>query len=259
MNEESEREEDGWIQLYGGSVNTVFRKGQEVRRQMNPASPAVHQVLRWLERHNFQAPKLLRTADIYEFLTFLPGKPVLRPWPEEVKCEGWMAQLGDWLRRYHEVIQGFSLEGNAAFLWGPLEPEEGMIVCHGDLGPWNFIQAGGELSAVIDRDLAHYGDALDDVAELALEAVPLRPIVKEALGEETDESILQKCLLALCEAYEVEPTVVVQHIPVYLSGIIRETEKQAERGIEPFTSFVEGGIARELEADKAYIEEVWLK
>ena len=51
----------------------------------------------------------------------------------------------------------------------------------------------------------------------------------------------------------------VQHIPVYLSGIIRETKKQAERGIEPFTSFVEGGIARELEVDKAYIEELWLK
>ena len=259
MARDGREEGEGWTQLYGGSVNAVFRKGEVVRRRMSPASPAVHQVLRWLERHNFRGvPRLIRTTETSEFLTYIPGKPVLRPWSEEVKRESWMAELGHWLRGYHEVVKGFRLEGRAAFLWGTAEPEADMIVCHGDLGPWNFIQEGGNLKGVIDWDLARYGYSLDNMAELALEAVPLRPIVEEAMGIGTPKETLERRLFVLCEAYGIEPREVLEHVPTYLGNIIRETEKQSAREVEPFASFVKGGVVRELEDDKAHVESAWL-
>lgn len=248
-----------WITLHGGNVNTVSRKGDVVKRQTSPASPAIHQFLRWLEARAFeQVPRLLHVSAGEEFLTYLPGEPVFRPWPEAVKSTLWLCELGDWLRRYHEAARGFRLADGAAFLWGPIKPEANMTICHGDLGPWNCLQRGGRLIGVIDWDLARYGDPLDDVAELALEAVPLRPPSEGTMGLEVTRGVLQERLSAFCEAYQrVTPTEVVRHVPTYLQRVISETETQAERGVEPFVSFVKGGIVKELMADLAHVNESW--
>lgn len=252
--------DDGWIPLHGGNVNTVARKDEIVRRQTGPASPAVHQLLAWLHSRKLQQiPRLLEVTGNQEFLTFLPGKPVFRPWPEEVKTGRWMAQLGDWLQRYHHAVEGFRLQDNAAFSWGPADPEPGMVVCHGDLGPWNCLQQKGALTGIIDWDLAHYGDPIDDVAEVALEAVPLHPRMEGTMGTGTPDSVLWARLELFCEAYSsIQPSSVVRHIPTYLARIAQDTRDQAERGTEPFVSFVEGGIARDLEQDKAYVLAKWV-
>lgn len=249
-----------WTLLHGGNVNTVFCKGNVVRRQTSPASHAIHQVLQWLYAHDLQqVPRLLRVTEDNEFLTFLPGKPVLRPWSDEVKGERWMTELGDWLRRYHQAITGFELKDEAAFLWGPATPEIGMIVCHGDLGPWNCIQKDGVLTGVIDWDLARYGYPLDDIAELALEAVPLRPLNAGNMDTDTTKPVLWKRLSALCNAYgSVDPSEILHHVPKYIDTISRDIKARAKRGIEPFVSFVEGGIVAELEQDKVYVTTEWL-
>ena len=260
MNEPQRQRDDGsWLQLRGGNVNTVARKGDVVRRRTSPASPAVHQLLAWLHAQNFhRVPELTHLTETHEFLTYLPGQAVFRPWPEEVKTDAWMAQLGDWLRQYHGAVTDFRAQGGAGFLWGPTDPEPGMVVCHGDLGPWNCIRQDTDLVGVIDWDLARYGDPLDDLAELALEAVPLRPNVESTMGPDTAKTDLLRRLKTLCEAYgTATPDEVLNHVPDYLTKIIRDTETQAERGVEPFVSFRAGGILAELEKDKAFVLTEW--
>ena len=47
---------------------------------------------------------------------------------------------------------------NAPEYQGPL------ALCHGDVGPGNFMFADGQITALIDWELAHFGDPMDDLA-----------------------------------------------------------------------------------------------
>jgi len=252
--------ENDWTPLAGGSVNTVARKGNVVRRELSAASPAVHQVLGYLKSQNLtRVPHLLGTDETYEYLHFIPGETLTRPWRAAIKTDAWLAQLGDWLRRYHTAIAGFRLQEDARFAWGPATVEPDMIVCHGDLGPWNYVERGGALVAVIDWDLAHYGHRLDDVAEIALESVPLRPNLESTIGKGTPRGVLEQRLASFCEAYGgVEPNDVLHYLPNYLNKVIAQVREAADEGVEPFVSFVQRGTVGELERDKAYVEAAWL-
>ena len=43
-----------------------------------------------------------------------------------------------------------------------------VVLVQGDTGPGNFMYAGGKVVAVVDWELAHFGDPMDDIAWLAL-------------------------------------------------------------------------------------------
>lgn len=49
----------------------------------------------------------------------------------------------------------------------PAEPERAVIV-HGDAGPANFLFAGGQVTALLDWELVHYGDPMADLAMLCI-------------------------------------------------------------------------------------------
>jgi len=46
----------------------------------------------------------------------------------------------------------------------PPAGEPRTVLCHGDAGVGNFLHAGGRVTALLDWEFAHLGDALDDVA-----------------------------------------------------------------------------------------------
>jgi aminoglycoside phosphotransferase (APT) family kinase protein len=61
------------------------------------------------------------------------------------------------------------IELEFAFAWLHANPPEriaGTSLLHGDCGPGNFIYDGGEITALIDWELAHIGDPTDDLAWL---------------------------------------------------------------------------------------------
>ena len=69
------------------------------------------------------------------------------------------------------------------------------VLVQGDTGPGNFMYAGGRVTAVVDWELSHLGDPMDDIAWLSLRATqepftdfPTRLREYEALsGNEIDE------------------------------------------------------------------------
>jgi Phosphotransferase enzyme family len=58
----------------------------------------------------------------------------------------------DWLRRNVPVYEG------------------PVVLVQGDTGPGNFMYRGGRVVAVVDWELAHFGDPMDDIAWLSLRA-----------------------------------------------------------------------------------------
>src|SRR5580704_4981270 len=46
-----------------------------------------------------------------------------------------------------------------------------LVLVQGDTGPGNFLYADGRVTAVVDWELAHLGDPMDDIAWLSLRAV----------------------------------------------------------------------------------------
>jgi aminoglycoside phosphotransferase (APT) family kinase protein len=57
------------------------------------------------------------------------------------------------------------LEGNVPNYDGPV------VLVQGDTGPGNFLYRDGQVTAVLDWELAHWGDPMDDIAWLSLRAV----------------------------------------------------------------------------------------
>jgi aminoglycoside phosphotransferase (APT) family kinase protein len=47
---------------------------------------------------------------------------------------------------------------------------ERTVLCHGDLGPGNFLHADGRVTALLDWEFAHLGDPMDDLAWLSMRA-----------------------------------------------------------------------------------------
>jgi thiamine kinase-like enzyme len=166
-----------------------------------------------------------------------------------------MAELGTWLREYHAAVSGFTVRLDARFLWGPGEPAAGMVVNHGDLGPWNVIQKAGRVSGVIDWDMARFGDPLDDLSQLALESVPLKPSTADRLGLAPGLDVLRRRLRVLCEAYgEPDLNRVLRHTVHYLERMATEIEELARQGHSPFVHYVKDRVPQDYRAEARFIE-----
>src|ERR671916_2924258 len=116
------------------NVSTVVRIGNTVRRSTGPWTPAVHALLRYLERVGFDgAPRVLDIDDQgREVLTYIPGT-VPRVASPEVATDRALFEVGFLLRRYHEAVSGFSLPWGIEWYGGGDGPGPGEVVCHNDL------------------------------------------------------------------------------------------------------------------------------
>src|SRR5919107_3928984 len=176
------------VTLTGGTSNDglVVRVGDTVRRPQCAGSPAIHALLRHLERVGFDgAPRLLGTDDEgREVLEFVSGTAVTQPYPAWALTDAALAGVADLLRRYHQAVRGFD---PAPHTWNSRVPAPFRtdLVSHNDPNLDNIVFRDGEAVALIDFDLASPGSALWDVAMAARLWVPLRDPrdVPDARGE----------------------------------------------------------------------------
>ena len=103
----------------------------------------------------------------HEILSLLHGEPAFSPWPPPLQSLAGIRELASWLGDYHRAVRDFRPPADA--LWQGQEEEWrlGMVIRHGDLGPWNSIWNGDRLAGFIDWDFAAPGHALGDLAQLA--------------------------------------------------------------------------------------------
>ncbi len=125
----------------GGKLNDAVRVGDTVHRRAGPWTPAVHALLRFLEREGFEAPRVLgMDVQDREILGYIEGEvhagfPVRMP--DSVFREDHMLGAARLLRRYHDLVVRFVPPPDAT--WRLVGPPPHEIICHNDWSPWNAL------------------------------------------------------------------------------------------------------------------------
>lgn len=125
--------------LPGGNAGGAVLVDGTVRRPTGPWTPAVHDLLRHLERRGFAgAPRALGVDEQgREVLSYLPGATVgtASPWPPWVHTDEALEQVGRWLRCYHAAVQDFVPEPGATWRIGSRSWQPGDVIGHNDAAP----------------------------------------------------------------------------------------------------------------------------
>ena len=149
-----------------GNEGRVVRVGDAVRRPLGPWAPAVHELLRHLERVGFEgAPRVLGIDGDNELLEFMPGDVAVPPFPPWSASDDLLVSVATLQRRYHRAVSGFVPDPDA--IWGHgAAPAEfaGPLVCHNDLCLENVVVRDGRAAAFIDFDFVAPVDRVWDIA-----------------------------------------------------------------------------------------------
>ena len=237
-----------------GSVTTVRRIGETIRRPVGTWTPAVLALLTHLEAVGFtRAPRALGTDGAEEVLSLVRGEPAFSPWPPALRSTAGIRELGCWLREYHDAVRDFRPPADACWQGQEDDWEPGMVIRHGDLGPWNSIWDGERLAGFIDWDFAAPGHALDDVAQLAWYAVPLRPVEQQRRAPIDGDHALRIRLEALCAAYGAQPAHVLDALDGVQAREAERIERLGRQDQEPWATFLARGDAAEMAAERAWL------
>lgn len=173
------------VELTGGGRTAVHRRGQVVVRDTGPWTPAVHTLLRHLERVGFAgAPRLVGTgldSTGRETLTFIEGVFVQPgPW----SLDG-VAAVGRLLRDLHDATASYQPSPDA--VWFPWHGRDlggsARVIGHCDVAPWNIVARDGMPVALIDWEFAGPVDPLVELAQASWLNVKLHDdIVAELEG-----------------------------------------------------------------------------
>lgn len=239
-----------------GSLHTVERIGDTIRRPVNRWTPAVHGVLRHLEdREMHGVPRLLGVDDEYETLSWIEGEPGTRPWPEVLRTDSGIEQISGFLKSFHHLVKDYIPSETAGWCVPDLRWQPGLIIRHGDLGPWNTIWADDVLQGVIDWDFAEPGETITDIAQLAWHLVPLRGDGFWSKAGFEDPPVLRNRLHVLCEAYgEFSPNSVIQALLDLQKTEISRISTLGRSGVEPWRTFFRRG-----DLEDTTRERDWLK
>jgi hypothetical protein len=179
----------GEYPLRGGSVSTVIRVGDTVRRQ--PGRRFVRELLGFLKRSGWGgAPRFLGVDEQgREILTFVDGYvPWQEPGVPAVTAEAGLVRVAELVREFHDLTGGTPLAGDAE------------VVCHNDLAPNNTVYsrdgAGLRPVAFIDWDLAAPGRRIHDVAHVCWQYLGLGP------GAEVGPAA--RGIRLICDAYRLD-------------------------------------------------------
>lgn len=239
-----------WSRVESGTLSEVYTNGQSIARRMGPHSVAIHQLLKHFEQRGItRVPRLLSTAGSFEVLSLLPGAPIARPWPAAALSLELIRDVGALVRKLHESTRDFRLSEDVAFVGGNTN-SHGSVVVHGDVGPWNTLLHNGQLSGIIDWDMACFGDPITDVVGIAVEFGPLRKIPGHGSESHLKQDLVLRRIEALCKGYgNLEPGSVVKMAPALLREKAAQIRLRALQGIRQFEILVERHTDLELEQD----------
>lgn len=239
-----------------GSVNTVHRRGNSIIRPTGKWSPSVHSLLQHLHDVGFRySPRVLRVDDrsSTEELTYIKGEVAMRPWPACLLAADGIVQIGKMLREYHDAVSSYRPEPRAEWRIPGVQWQQGMIIRHGDLGPWNMVWESNLLVGLIDWDFAEPGFPVDDVAQVAWYSVPMRPSEScKDTGINSDNR--EHRLSCLCEAYGIDVGQVLAALTSLQQREIDRIIKFGGSGLEPWASFLSRGDVEEMTDELKWLQ-----
>jgi hypothetical protein len=243
--------------LPGGNTVGAVRIGDVVHKDASPCTPTVHALLRYLEVAGVDgAPRALGFDDQgRQMLTYLPGEMIggRVPWPAWAFADSTLVQVGQWLRRVHDVTADFIPPSDERwFIGGTMQP--GWIVGHQDAAPYNAVMDGDRLVGFFDWDIAGPSSREFDLAFSALLWVPLSaPDAGAQLGLRDLEDRSRRLHLLL-DAYRYDSdrsafAAVVVRRARRQAGVIRDMADAGDRA-----SIALLPIAERLERSASHVE-----
>lgn len=238
--------------LEGGNDGGAIRIGATVRRKVRSWTPAVHELLRHLERKGFAgAPRVLGIDDEgREMLSFLDGETMgnRQIWPQWTRTEVTLQQVAWWLRAYHEAVADFVPPEKADWRlgnsWTP-----GLIIAHNDAAPFNAAWGEGRLTGFFDWDFSGPVSAESDLAWTALSWVPLYARHVAASEGFTDFEARPRRLRLFLDAYgwQGDPAVIVEEMQVRMRARAATIRLGAAAGDELYTKLHRQGVDADVE------------
>ncbi|MFG1610788.1 phosphotransferase [Actinoplanes sp. NPDC049265] len=244
--------------LPGGNTVGASRIGDVVHKRASPWTPTVHALLRHLEDAGFEGAPRARGFDDQgrEMITFMPGDTAggRYPWPAWTFTDAMLTQVGQWMRRLHDLTAGFvPASGEHWFTGRTMQP--GMVVGHQDAGPYNAAVVDGDrLAGFFDWDSAFPSTREYDLALTALWWVPMcPPHLAEGIGFDAPADQSRRLHLLL-DAYGYDAgrqafgAVIVQRCRRQ-SAVMRQ---MSEAGDQAATAMLE--VAGYMEESASFIE-----
>jgi Ser/Thr protein kinase RdoA (MazF antagonist) len=242
--------------LPGGNMTAVVRVGDTVRRSAGSWTPTIHAFMRHLRASGFaMVPEPLGLDERgREVISFLPGESATYPLPEFAWSDATLTAVARCLRALHDASVGFVPPPDGRWQWPAHEPAE--VICHNDFAPYNLMFEGGELTGVIDLDLASPGPRAWDMAYTAYRFVPLTdPANPDAPFP--GEDVQAQRLAAFCAAYaepRIEPADVLRTAAAKLRELVAFIREQAAAGDPAQQAVLARGDVEIYERDIAHIE-----
>lgn len=237
----------------GGNLNQAVRVGDTVRRRAGAWTPGVHALLRYLESAGFEAPCVHGMDEQgREILGYIPGEAYAGGTvavPDRVLDEEHLVDAARLLRRYHDVVAGFSPPHDAR--WRLSAPTEHELICHNDWSPWNALFRDDRLAVMLDWDLAGPGSRLWDVTNAAYCWVSL--FAGSKLFNLTEQA---QRLRVFCDAYGLEArSGVLSTMRLRIDYVARFIEAQALSGDPGFALLVSWNTSARMDDDVAYLDQ----
>lgn len=222
------------------------RVGDTLRRPATRSTPAVQALLAHLHAAGFDgAPRPLGTdRDGREVLSWIDGTTTPKPWPASLRRTDGLVALVSLVRRFHDASRTFHPSAELVWFGDRRQLARGQSVIHRDLNLGNVIWRGDAPVALIDWEFAGPGHPLDDLAELALNAVPLRDddyARDRGLTLPVDRSTR---LRLLCDTYGdgATPTDLIDRAEAHWTEDIHMLETAGVAGIEPWATWRREGL-----------------
>jgi Ser/Thr protein kinase RdoA (MazF antagonist) len=195
------------IPLTGGDVTEgIVRVADTVRRPIRPHTPAVHGLLRHLERMGFDgAPRVLGIDDRgREILSWLPGETPGRPLPDYAATEQTLAALALLLRRLHDAASSYHPQPDARWDTQTANVDDAPeLIGHCDVTPENVVFRDGRPAGLIDFDLARPTTRLFDVVTTLRHWAPIAdPADRDSVLHDV---AVGPRLALFCAAYGLDP------------------------------------------------------
>ena len=107
-------------------------------------------------------------------LSYLPGETIgdRMPWPAWASADSMLVQVGQWLRRLHDLTADFRPPADERWFIGSVM-RPGLVVGHQDAAPYNAVVDGERLVGFCDWDIAGPSSREWDLAFSMLPWVPL--------------------------------------------------------------------------------------
>ena len=238
-----ERLLDG-VRLPGGHVGGAVRIGATIRRPAGPWTPTVFALLEHLRAAGLPGVPRPIGLDVRgrEIVSYVEGETVGADSPPAwAHSDELLAEVGRWLRAYHEAVRSFRpAEPHWRLHEGGLGPGE--VICHNDVAPYNLVvepdpdSRGARLAGVLDWDLAGPGRPLDDVAFAAWGFVPL-------FDDELAPAEGARRLALLAGSYGgLDVRDVLAAVPVRMAASVRRMRSGADRGDAGMRRLLEAGV-----------------